>query len=59
MNERMRIFEDEIIKRIKIIKIFVKNLDGKISRIRNSGKKNSEQVPERLQETIKGVVTHD
>lgn len=33
MDDRMRIFEDEIIKRIKIIQNFVKNMDGKVNRV--------------------------
>lgn len=38
MDERMRIFEDEIIKRIKIIQNFVKTLDKKVNR----GKKHDQ-----------------
>lgn len=34
MDHRMRIFEDEIIKRIKIIQSFVKTMDGKVNRLR-------------------------
>jgi len=34
IEDRMRIFEDEIIKRIKIIQNFVKNMDGKVNRLR-------------------------
>jgi uncharacterized coiled-coil protein SlyX len=34
MEDRIRIFEDEIINRIKIIQSFVKNLDGKVKRNR-------------------------
>jgi hypothetical protein len=34
MDHRMRIFEDEIIKRIKIIQNFVKTMDGKVNRLR-------------------------
>lgn len=33
LDERMRIFEDEIIKRIKIIQNFVKMMDGKVKKI--------------------------
>ena len=33
-EDRMRIFEDEIIKRIKIIQNFVKNMDTKVNRLR-------------------------
>lgn len=64
MEERMRIFEDEIIKRIKIIQNFVKNLDSKVSKIRNSsrrglGSNDQPQVlPERLQ-NIKGGLTQE
>lgn len=35
----MRIFEDEIIKRIKIIQNFVKNLDAKVIRLKSKGLK--------------------
>ena len=38
LDDRMRIFEDEIIKRIKVIQSFVKNLDGKVKRIRANQK---------------------
>ncbi len=41
LEDRMRIFEDEIIKRIKIIQNFVKNMDGKINRIKASQKQNA------------------
>ena len=41
LEDRMRIFEDEIIKRIKIIQNFVKNMDGKINRIKVSQKQNT------------------
>lgn len=34
LEDRMRIFEDEIIKRIKVIQSFVKNMDGKVNRLR-------------------------
>lgn len=34
LDDRMRIFEDEIIKRIKVIQSFVKGLDGKVKRLR-------------------------
>jgi len=34
LEERQRIFEDEIIKRIKIIQSFVKNLDAKFNKIK-------------------------
>lgn len=45
----MRIFEDEIIKRIKIIQNFVKNLDGKVSRLKNkTAKKGTDNIPEKL-----------
>jgi hypothetical protein len=33
LEDRILIFEDEIIKRIKIIQSFVKNLDGKVKRL--------------------------
>jgi hypothetical protein len=36
LDHRMRIFEDEIIKRIKIIQNFVKTMDGKINRLKSS-----------------------
>ena len=36
LDHRMRIFEDEIIKRIKIIQNFVKTMDGKINRLKAS-----------------------
>ena len=38
VDDRMRIFEDEIIKRIKIIQNFVKNMDGKVNRMKASQK---------------------
>jgi len=38
VEDRMRIFEDEIIKRIKVIQSFVKNLDGKVNRLRANQK---------------------
>jgi hypothetical protein len=52
LEERQRIFEDEIIKRIKVIQSFVKNLDSKFSRFKqkSQGKKLDEQ-PERLRDT--------
>lgn len=34
LDHRMRIFEDEIIKRIKIIQSFVKTMDSKINRLK-------------------------
>ena len=34
LDHRMRIFEDEIIKRIKIIQNYVKTMDGKINRMK-------------------------
>ena len=37
-EDRMRIFEDEIIKRIKIIQNFVKNMDTKVNRLRAASK---------------------
>lgn len=39
----MRIFEDEIIKRIKIIQSFVKGMDGKINRVRQKQKQQEQQ----------------
>lgn len=39
-EDRMRIFEDEIIKRIKIIQNFVKNMDGKVNRMRANQKQH-------------------
>ena len=38
IEDRMRIFEDEIIKRIKIIQNFVKNLDGKLKTLKSQSK---------------------
>jgi hypothetical protein len=35
IEDKMRIFEDEIIKRIKIIQNFVKNMDGKVKQLKN------------------------
>ncbi len=55
MEERQRIFEDEIIKRIKVIQSFIKNLDAKFNKFRGStgSLKNKqyagEDKPERLQ----------
>lgn len=43
IEDRMRIFEDEIIKRIKIIQNFVKTLDGKLKRI-DSSKPSKNQI---------------
>lgn len=39
----MRIFEEEIIKRIKIIQNFVKSMDGKVKQIRAQQKHNLSQ----------------
>jgi hypothetical protein len=41
-EDRMRIFEDEIIKRIKIIQNFVKNMDGKVNRLRAAQKQQQQ-----------------
>lgn len=38
VEDRMRIFEDEIIKRIKIIQNFVKSMDNKVNRLRAASK---------------------
>lgn len=42
VEDRMRIFEDEIIKRIKVIQSFVKTLDGKVKRMQANQKGNQE-----------------
>ncbi len=42
-EDRMRIFEDEIIKRIKIIQNFVKNMDVKYNRLKTSIKTQQTQ----------------
>jgi len=43
MDHRMRIFEDEIIKRIKIIQSFVKTMDGKVNRLRAGQQRTTTQ----------------
>eukprot|EP00347_Sterkiella_histriomuscorum_P007377 403349172 len=50
MEERQRIFEDEIIKRIKIIQNYIKSLDSKFTKFREKQlkKKFDDNVPERL-----------
>ena len=40
----MRIFEDEIIKRIKIIQSYVKTIDGKVNRMKNKASVTQESV---------------
>lgn len=45
MEDRQRIFEDEIIKRIKVIQSFIKNLDSKFNKFRSNNSLKKKQYP--------------
>ena len=51
MEDRMRVFEDEIIKRIKIIQSFVKNMDGRVNRMQANQKQMEQQQSVRKHQT--------